>query len=68
VSIVQLTVISGSNGTSISVTLVTLLQPGAAQTLTFCGTQNSLFPMNTFVQVQFFSGADCSNIVLVAHE
>lgn len=65
VSIVRLTFASSGNGTSVTVTVVTLLQTSAAQTLTFCGSQVSQFPMNTFVSTQFTAGTTCSTLVTV---
>jgi hypothetical protein len=67
VSIVQLTAISDGNGTMINVTVVTLAQQGSAQTLTFCGTQSSLFPIDQNVRATFVPGPSCANIVAVAH-
>jgi len=65
VSIVHLTFASDGNGTSITVTAVTLLQSGTAQTLTFCGSQVSHFPMDTFVTARFTAGSTCSTLVTV---
>jgi hypothetical protein len=65
VSIVRLTFASNGNGTSVTVTVVTLLQTSAAQTLTFCGSQVGQFPMNTFVTTQFTAGTTCSTLVTV---
>ena len=66
VSIVNLSVASDGNGASITVTVVTLLQTGTAQTLTFCGSQVSQFPMDTFVTARFTPGTTCSTIVSVS--
>jgi hypothetical protein len=65
VSIVQLTAVNDGNGTLINVTVVTLALQGTAQTLTFCGTQSNLFPINQNVRATFVPGANCSNIVAV---
>jgi hypothetical protein len=65
VSIVRLTFASDGHGNTISVTLVTLTAAGAAQDLTFCGSQAGQFPMNSFVTAQFTPGAACSTLVSV---
>jgi hypothetical protein len=65
VSIVHFTVISGSGGTFINVTIVTLVENGFANTNTFCGDVRSLFPMNTFVNVSFNPGPPCGTVVQV---
>jgi hypothetical protein len=65
VSIVHLTFASDGNGGSVTVTVVTLLQTGGAQTLTFCGSQVSQFPMQAFVTTSFTSGSTCSNLLTV---
>lgn len=65
VSIVQLTAVSDPNGTMINVTVVTLAQQGTAQTLTFCGTQSTLFPVDQNVRATFVPGPSCANIVAV---
>jgi hypothetical protein len=63
VSFVALSVVSGSNGTFVNVTGVTLLVPMGSNSLTFCGDQRSNFTMNTLVQVSFTSGQGCSTLV-----
>ena len=66
VSIVHLTVVSNGNGTSVNVTVVTLVQPGMmSNTMDFCGNQVSQFPMNANVTVQFIPGTPCNNVVKV---
>ena len=65
VSIVRLTFASDGNGESVTVTVVTLLQSGSAQTLTFCGSQVNQFPMDTFVTTRFTPGTPCASIVAV---
>lgn len=65
VSIVHLTFASDGNGASITVTAVTLLQSGTAQTLTFCGSQVSHFPMGTFVTARFTAGTTCATLITV---
>jgi hypothetical protein len=66
VSIVHLTFASDGNGSSITVTVVTLLQSGSAQDLTFCGSQVAQFPINTFVTAKFTQGPTCSTLISVA--
>ena len=66
VSVVQLGVVSGSNGTSVQVTVVTLLQVGMAQTFTFCGAQAGQFPLNTSVSATFKPGTTCGTLVSVS--
>ena len=65
VSIVRLTFASDGNGASITVTVVTLAQSGTTQTLTFCGSQVSQFPMDAFVTTRFTSGQTCSTLLSV---
>ncbi len=67
VSIVQLTAVGDGNGTMINVTVVTLAQQGSAQTLTFCGTQSSLFPLDQNVRATFVPGPSCADLVAVVH-
>lgn len=67
VSIVQLTAVGDGNGSLINVTVVTLAQQGTAQTLTFCGAQSNLFPIDSNVRATFVPGANCANIVAVVH-
>jgi hypothetical protein len=66
VSFVALSVVSGSNGTFVNVTGVTLLVPMGSSSLTFCGDQRSNFPMNSVVQVSFTDGQNCSSLVNVS--
>jgi hypothetical protein len=65
VSIVHLTFASDGNSSTITVTVVTLLQSGTAQDLTFCGSQVSQFPMNTLVTAKFTQGTTCSTLISV---
>ena len=66
VSFVQFTAIFDSAGTLVNVTIVTLANPAAANTFTFCGNQTSQFKMNDNVQVNFNPGKTCSSLVSVA--
>jgi hypothetical protein len=65
VSIVRLTFAFDGN-TLVTVTVVTLLQSGTAQTLTFCGSQVNQFPMDTFVTTRFTPGRTCATLVTVS--
>ncbi len=65
VSIVHLTFASDGNGTTITVTVVTLLQSGTAQDLTFCGSHAGQFPMDAFVTTRFTTGTTCSTLLSV---
>lgn len=61
VSIVQFSATSG--GTSI--TVVTLMRSGAADTLTFCGDQRTRFPMDRAVHVTFTPGSSCGSVIVI---
>lgn len=65
VSIVHLTFVSDGNGSSITVTVVTLLHNRGAQDLTFCGSQVNQFPMDTFITVNYTPGSTCSTLIAV---
>jgi hypothetical protein len=65
VSLVHLSVVSDSNGTSVQVTAVTLVQIGGAQTFTFCGSHAGQFPMNSIVKASFNPGTPCFTLVAV---
>lgn len=67
VTFVQFTAILNGSGTLVNVTVVTLQQTGVSQTLTFCGSQSSMFPLNQNMQVSFVPAATCGNIVVVIH-
>ncbi len=55
VTIVHVTVISGN----VDATVVTLVANASANTLTFCGNNVSLFPIDGFVQVNFTPAQPC---------
>ncbi len=62
VSLVQVTVVNGN----VHVTVVTLVGNGAANSLTLCGNQASLFPINGFMRVNFTPAQPCvSSFVIV---
>lgn len=65
VSIVQLSSVIDGSGSSVQVTFVTFLQEGTSSSMTFCGNQTSLFPLNQTVRAQFNPGGSCATIVTV---
>lgn len=65
VSVVHLTVVDNGDGTSITITAVTLLSGGTSTTQNFCGNVVPQFPANTWVTVQFTPGATCGTLVSV---
>jgi hypothetical protein len=67
VTFVSFTAILDGNGTLVNVTVVTLVQTGAPQTFTFCGSQNGVFPLNQDMRVSFTPATTCGNIVTVVH-
>jgi hypothetical protein len=62
VSTVQFTFMNGSS----SVTIVTLANQSAANTLSFCGDQRSQFPVDTIVKATFTPGMNCDNLISVS--
>ena len=66
VSIVQFSFVSGSTGSSTSVTVVTLLDMGMNTSTSFCGDQRNHFPMNEFVNVTFTPGDPCATLLSVS--
>ena len=65
VSVVQLSAAIGENGTTVQITLVTLLQSGTSSTIGFCGDQRSHFPMQQTVRAEFNPGQTCATIVTI---
>jgi hypothetical protein len=55
VSFVQLTVVNGN----VNVTIVTLVTNGSTNSITFCGSNASQFPINSFMQVNFTPAQPC---------
>ena len=51
--------VSAPSGIS-SITAVTFINSGTAQTVNFCGDQQSLFPLNKTVRANYTAGALCS--------
>jgi len=64
VSIVQFQFVNGAA----SVTVVTLVGSGTAQTLQFCGDQRPKFPMNRSVNASFQPGTTCNTLVAVSFD
>jgi len=62
VSVVQFRFV---NGTS-SLTIVTLIDTGNANTLNFCGDQRGSFPMNQMVNASFSPGTNCDSLISVS--
>lgn len=65
VSIVQLSSVVDGSGSSVQVTFVTFLQEGTSSSMSFCGNQASLFPLNQRVRAQFNPGGSCATIITV---
>ena len=65
VSIVQLSSVVDGSGSSVQVTFVTFLQEGTSSSMSFCGNQASLFPVNQTVRAQFNPGGSCATIITV---
>ena len=65
VSVVQLSAVIGENGTTVQITLVTLLQAGTSSTIGFCGDQRSQFPMQQTIRAEFNPGRTCASIVTI---
>jgi hypothetical protein len=60
VSIVQF-----SSGSGVSVTIITLTGNSMANTLSFCGDQRTLFPVDKQVQINFNPGRPCATVLTV---
>lgn len=65
VSVVHLTVVDNGDGTSTTITAVTLLSSGAATTHNFCGNVVSQFPVNSWVTARFTPGTACGTLISV---
>jgi hypothetical protein len=61
VSLVQVTVVDGN----VNVTIVTLLANNAANSLTLCGNQAGLFPIDGFMQVNFTPARPCVDAFVI---
>lgn len=66
VTIVHLGFVDDGQGTVANVTIVTLVDLGLARTISFCGDQQTLFPINQTLRAEFTSGTLCSTLVSVA--
>lgn len=63
VSIVEF---SASSGSGVSVTIITLTGSSSmANTLSFCGDQRTLFPVDKQVQINFTPGQPCATVLTV---
>src|SRR5512142_572109 len=60
VSVVHLTIINGGQ-----VTVVTLIDTGRTQTMSFCGNVVAQFPSNTFVKAIYKHGSGCDIVLQV---
>jgi len=65
VTFVQLGNALNGNGGTVQVTFVTFLQNGLSSTLSFCDDQQSLFPIDQTVRVNFNPGQPCATILIV---
>jgi len=65
VSIVRVSVVGGENGTSVTVTAVTLIGGGSASNIIFCGDHRDQFPINQPVTATYMPGTACSTLVSV---
>ena len=65
VSLVHVTVMSDANGTSVTVTAVTLVSAGVPLNAAFCGDHSGDFPLQSNVTATFTPGATCSTLVSV---
>jgi hypothetical protein len=63
ISIVQF---SASTGGGVSVTIITLTGNSVPNTLSFCGDQRSLFPVDKQVQINFTPGQTCATVLTVS--
>lgn len=62
ISIVQF---SASSGNGVSITIITLTGNSVASTLSFCGDQRTLFPLDRQVQINFTPGQACATVLTV---
>jgi len=62
---VQLGFFDDRHGTSGKLTAVTLTNAGMASTMSFCGDQQKLFPLNQSVKADFNTGIYCSTLLTV---
>lgn len=62
VSVVQF---SAASDGGVSITIITLIGSGMADTLNFCGDQRAQFPVDARVQVSFMPGKTCASVLAV---
>ncbi len=65
VSQVRFTVMTGGNGTSWQVTIITLQTLTGSSQFTACGNQVNRFPMDSTVNVKFTPGTPCASNIVV---
>jgi hypothetical protein len=63
--VVSVVEFSANSGNGVSLTLITLTDAGTTNTLTFCGDQRMLFPMDREVRVNFLPGNPCASVITV---
>jgi uncharacterized protein YceK len=56
---------SGPNGVLNTVTVVAIQSVSTTNNFNFCGNQQSLFPLNQQVRVDFNSGVSCATLIAV---
>jgi hypothetical protein len=66
VSVIQITTIISSGGTTTLVTVVTFLQTGTASTINFCGNLGNQFVVNAFTTVDFTQGQSCATMIAIS--
>lgn len=66
VSVIQITTIIGSGGTTTFVTVVTFLQSGTGSTINFCGNVRNQFVVDAFTTVDFTQGQTCGTIIAIS--
>jgi hypothetical protein len=65
VGVVQLSFVTGNNGTTVQVTFVTFLQSGTPSTIGFCGDRRDQFPVNQTVRAEFNPGQPCASVITI---
>lgn len=65
VSAAILVIVNDTHGNPLTVTAVTFVNGGLANTSKFCGDQRSQFPMNATVQASFTTTPNCLSLVNV---
>lgn len=62
---VQVQTRNGPNGALNTLTAVTIQSASTTNTFNFCGNQQSFFPLNQQVQVNFNTGVSCATLISV---